>query len=418
MTTRLLTAAIPNGTTPPDRHLAVHGPLPAVGRDDAEALIASVSAAGLRGRGGAGFPSARKLEAVAAAASRRRPPVVIVNGTEGEPASAKDRLLLTSQPQLVLDGAVLAANAVGADEIHVVAPTATLPVLGHAIAHRGGADAPRIQLREAVSGYVAGEETAVIAHLEGRPARPRLTPPRPAESGLHGRPTLVQNVETLAHLALIVRHGADWFREQGSEERPGTTLVTLSGAVLHPGVCEVPVGLPLPALLARAGGPRQPLRALLVGGYFGAWVDGRSAAALTDSALRPLGASVGAGVIVALEAASCPVRTLARLGAWMARQSAGQCGPCVNGLDAIAGALGDLADDRGGPRELERIERWTAMVDGRGACAHPTGSARMIRSGTRLFAEELADHAQHGRCRACSPSVPRIMTAPPRRAAA
>lgn len=367
---------------------------------------------------GAGFPTARKLAAVVAASSRRQRPIVVVNGTEGEPASAKDELLLTSQPQLVLDGAVVAAAALAADEVHVVAPPATLAVLGHAVGQRAAQGGPSIRLHAAAAGYVAGEETAVLAHLEGRPARPRRTPPRPAERGLNGQPTLVQNVETLAHLALIARRGADWFREHGSAERPGTTLVTVSGAVVHPGICEVAVGLPLPALLARAGGARAPLRALLVGGYFGAWVDASSTAALTDAALRPLGAAVGAGVLVALDAATCPVGTVARLAGWMAGESTGQCGPCVNGLAAIAGALAALADGRGGPLELRRLERWTAMVDGRGACAHPTGSVRMITSGVRLFAEEFRDHADHGHCRICSQSLPRVVAEPHRRAAA
>ncbi|MDO9408968.1 NADH-ubiquinone oxidoreductase-F iron-sulfur binding region domain-containing protein [Patulibacter sp.] len=398
MSTRLLSAAVPHVATDLTHHRAVHGRLPDLGRGDADALIRTVADAGLRGRGGAGFPTARKLEAVAGA----RRPVVVVNGTEGEPASGKDRLLLATQPHLVLDGAVTAARAVGAREVVLVAPRTAHAALGRALDERGARDEPEVRLVVAAEGYVAGEETAVLAHVEGRPARPRVAPPRPAERGLFRRPTLVQNVETLAHLALIARHGADGFRSAGTPERPGTTLVSVSGAVARRGVFEVPVGVPVDQVLGLAGGPAEPVRALLVGGYFGAWIDGAARPALTDRDLRPLGAAVGAGVVLALGASSCPVAAVARLGSWMAGQSAGQCGSCVNGLAAIAGVLERLADGRGTPADLGLLTRWTAMVDGRGACAHPTGTVRMITSATRLFAAELEDHAHHGRCATCA----------------
>lgn len=398
MTPRLLSAAVPHGTTDLAHHRAVHGPLPALGRGDADRLVDVVGAAGLRGRGGAGFPTARKLAAVA---SGRRASVV-VNGTEGEPDSGKDRLLLGRQPHLVLDGAVTAARAVGAREVVVVAPAAVHAALTRAIDERAARDEPDLRLVVAAEGYVAGEETAVLAHVEGRAPVPRVAPPRPTEAGLFGRPTLVQNAETLAHLALVVRHGAEWFRGAGTAERPGTTLVTVSGAVGRRGVHEVPVGTPVDELLRLAGGRTGPLRGLLVGGYFGAWMADGSGAGLTDRDLRPHGAAVGAGVVIALGAQSCPVGAVARLTAWMAGQSAGQCGSCVHGLAAIAEALGRLADGSGGPEELRLLRRWTAMVEGRGACAHPTGTARMVQSAVRLFAPELRDHADHGRCAACA----------------
>lgn len=405
MIDRLLSTVVPHGAVPLRDHDAAHGSLPAIGPGDLDALVATLAAAGLRGRGGAGFPASRKLAAVAENAGRRARPVVVVNGTEGEPASGKDRLLLHTQPHLVLDGAVVAARAVGATEIHVVAPDPALPGLGAAVRERERRGEPPVRLYAAARGYVAGEETAVIAHLEGRSAKPRVAPPLPVERGLDGRPTLLQNVETLAHVGLIARHGHDWFREHGTPERPGTTLVTLSGALARAGVREIAIGTPIPVLIA-AGHPTEPLRALLIGGYFGALIDARDAPALTDTALRPLGASVGAGVVIALGASECPVRRVATLGAWITGQSAGQCGPCVHGLDAIAGALHAFAVGTGGARELTQLDRWTAMVDGRGACAHPTGTARMIHSATVLFAEELYDHAHHGSCRACAAGAP------------
>jgi NADH:ubiquinone oxidoreductase subunit F (NADH-binding) len=377
---RLLAGLRADGPLTLAEHRAIHGPLPDTGRE----LIDVVEAAGLRGRGGANFPAAVKLRAVA----QRRKPVVVVNGTEGEPLSAKDTLLLTRAPHLVLDGAELAAAAVGAREVVLAAPAATHRPLAAALAERRGA---AIAVVESAPGYVAGEETAVIAHLEGRPARPRVTPPRPAERGLRKRPTLVQNVETLAHLALIARHGADWFRAAGTEQRPGTTLLTVSGAVAASGVAESEAGAALGDVLD----PSEPLRAVLVGGYFGGWVPAEESRALDGSAL-------GAGVVLALGRSSCPIAETARIASYMASQSAGQCGPCVFGLGALAGVLERLAAGRGARDDPARLARWTEMVRGRGACAHPDGVARLLASTARVFEEELHDHIHRGACTACA----------------
>jgi NADH:ubiquinone oxidoreductase subunit F (NADH-binding) len=356
-------------------HIDAHGFLPEPGR----ALIDAVASAGLRGRGGAGFPTATKLAAVA----EGRRPVVVVNGTEGEPMSAKDAQLLARAPHLVLDGAVLAARAVGARDILVVAPEPA----GVAAALRERRDRGlHVSVAERAPGYVAGEETAVIAHLEGRPARPRTKPPRPAERGYRRRPTLVQNVQTLAHIALIAR--GDW---------ADTRLFTVSGAVRAAGVREARAGTRLADLVA----PSEPLRAVLVGGYFGAWVPDHGDLRLDDRELTEHGASVGAGVIVALGRSACPVAETARLTAWLAAESAGQCGPCVHGLGALAGVLERIATGRPEREDFRRLARWTDMIRRRGACAHPDGAARMLTSARRLFAAELQDHAHNGACAAC-----------------
>jgi len=258
-----------------------------------------------------------------------------------------------------------------------------------------------VELMESAAGYVAGEETAVLAHLEGRPPLPRVTPPRPAERGLRRRPTLVQNVETLGHLALIARHGPDWFRQAGTAERPGTTLLTVSGAVGTEGVVELAPGVTLGHVLDRAGGAREPLRAVLVGGHFGAWVPADESLCLDDATLAAHGAALGAGVVLALGRSTCPIAKTARIASYMAGESAGQCGPCVFGLGAIAGALERLAAGHGSRDDAARLARWTEMVRGRGACAHPDGVVRMLTSALRLFAEELDDHARGGACAAC-----------------
>ncbi len=373
-------------------HLDQFGPLPS--RVD---LVAAADQAGLRGRGGASFPTAVKLAAVA----RRRRAIVVANGTEGEPLSAKDKTLLVTAPHLVLDGVVLAARAVGAGEAVVcVERTATrvVAVLEGALTER--ADDVKVTLAEAPSRYLAGEESALVRWLNGGDAKPTTVPPRPFERGVNGRPTLVQNVETLAHLALIGRFGPAWFRSLGTAEDPGTALVTVGGGVARPGVYEVEQGSGLEATLRAAGLPAGPPPPVLVGGYFGTWLAPGAVvtAGLGASALREAGAAFGAGVLWALPNGACGLAETARVARWYADQSAGQCGPCMNGLPAIAGALDAVVAGRGGDREVEHLRRYAALVTGRGACHHPDGAARLVTSAVQVFADEIERHTRLGPC--------------------
>jgi len=363
-------------------------------------LIDLVAASGLRGRGGAGFPTAQKLEAVAAGRGR---PVVVANGTEGEPASDKDKALLRWVPHLVLDGVSLAGAAVGATDAIVVIAEGSRnerAVVEQALAERDARALDRdvrISLATAPDRFVAGEETALINFLNGGRAKPLFVPPRPFERGVGGAPTLVQNVETLAHLALIARYGAEWFRELGSDEEPGSALVTLSGGVRKPGVYEVGLGAAFRDIVIGAGGLSEPATAVLVGGYFGGWIEARSALdlSLLDAELAPHRIGLGARAVAVLPQGACGVVETARVARYLANESAGQCGPCVNGLDAIATALERIAAGRP-DRSPEQILRWTSQVLGRGACKHPDGAAHFVESGLRVFAREFELHA-HGR---------------------
>ena len=355
-------------------HLARHGPL-----DRERNLVELLAASGLRGRGGGAFPTATKIAAVGA---RRGDPLVVGNAVEGEPLSKKDRSLLRDAPHLVLDGASLAADALEAERV-VIATTVPTPELDNAIGERRKRRLERVafSVERVEKGFVAGEETAVIQALSGRGSKPTLKPPFPFERGLDGRPTLVQNVETFAHVALIARYGAEWFAG-------GTMLVTLSGAVAQPGVHEVPLGAGLADVIRACGGLTGPISAYLVGGYFGGWIAADAAEGV------PLTADItGAGAIVALPASTCPAAECARVVRYLAGESAGQCGPCVHGLAAIADAFADVRRDRRGD-----LERWTAMVTGRGACRHPDGAARFVRSALTVFAKEFAHHARHRSC--------------------
>ena len=397
---RLLAGARPDGRPLALReHLDRHGALPV---QRGGQLIDLVESSGLRGRGGASFPTGRKLRAVA---DSRRRPVVLANGTEGEPICGKDKILLRHAPHLVLDGAVLAAAAVGAQEAIIAVGSharGEVEIVQAALAERSARRLDPVLLRLATvpQGFVSGEETAVVSWLNGGPAKPTFTPPRPFERGVGGAPTLVQNVETLANVALIARYGADWFRGLGSDEEPGTALVTVGGAVRRPGIYEIPLGLPLAELVEWAGGLSAPVSSFLIGGYFGTWVGAADALrlALLDSDLAGVGASLGARGIFAFPEAACGIFETARVARYLAGESAGQCGPCVHGLDAIAGALERLAwGKRRDTRDRARVLRWAAQVDGRGACRHPDGAARFVTSALSVFGGELERHLR-GRC--------------------
>jgi len=398
-----------------EEHLAVHGPPPVL---DGPAIIEAAERAGILGRGGAGFPMGRKLAAVAA---RRGAKFVVANGVEAEPMSAKDRVLLSRTPHLVLDGVAAAAAAVGARDAIVCVPAdvpAVRAAVHQAVRERRGWGRLRVRVADVPSHYLAGEETALVRHLDGGPLKPTFTPPRPYERGVGRHPTLVQNAETLAHLALVARHGPRWFRGVGVPTSRGTMLVTLSGAVRRPGVVEVAGGTRLADALALGGGPTEELTSLVVGGYFGAWLrmPDALALALDERELAPHGAAVGAGVVAAVPASACGVAELTRVMSWLAAQSSGQCGPCANGLPAIAGALERIAAGRAGDGARAQVLRWVGLVRGRGACRHPDGAVRLLSSALRTLDAELRDHERHGPCEACA--RPALLATPRSRAIA
>lgn len=384
-------------------HVATHGPLPALPRTgDPATLLDLVEVSGLTGRGGAAFPTYRKWRAVAAGSR----PVVVGNGSEGEPASGKDRVLLVHVPHLVLDGLQLACRAVGASQayLYVSREPAVVEAVRRALDERARAKVDRVPVEvvTAPHRFVAGQESAVVAKINGGQAGqavPRFPVPPVYEKGVRGRPTLVQNVETLAHVALLARHGASWFRSAGLAEEPGTMLFTLTGAVAHPGVLEEPIGTRVRDLLALAGGATAPVGAVLVGGYHGAWLAAPQALdlRLSNAELQPLGGAVGAGVVAVLPADRCGLIETARVVRYLASESAGQCGPCINGLPAIAGGIEELAGPRPRARVRADVERWAGLVVRRGACAHPDGTVRFVRSALTAFRAELTLHG-HGRC--------------------
>jgi NADH:ubiquinone oxidoreductase subunit F (NADH-binding) len=356
-------------------------------------LIDTLDRSGLVGRGGASFPVGAKWRSVQSRA--RGNAVVIANGAEGEPLSRKDQTLMALRPHLVIDGALLAAEAVGATRVLLYVGEAhrtALAAMARALGERPAVDSSRATVLPAPDSYVAGEETAAVHFINSGVATPTAIPPRPFERGVEGRPTLIQNVETLAHAALIARHGDEWFHSLGRHHAVGTILLTVGGAVAKPGVIEVAGGSTVDEVLEMAGGVRGTARAVLLGGYFGGWISARQAGTmvLDPKGLRAAGGSLGCGVVSVLDDAADPLEVSARIMQHLANESAAQCGPCFFGLRSLSGAATRIAGRRPDHGDLPQLHRWAAMVKGRGACRHPDGAVAFLQSALTVFEPEFA----------------------------
>lgn len=367
-------------------------------------LLDQVELSGLLGRGGAAFPLAIKLRAVRDARRRGHHTVVIANGEEGEPASVKDRWLLRNRPHLVLDGLRLAARMVGADRAYVYLsdPDAIRSV------HAALADLDAtalgglsVDVHTVDPGYVAGEETAAVRAINGGPAKPTDKPPRPFEHGVGGLPTLVSNVETLANLPYLQREGAAAFRSVGTPMSPGTFLLTVTGAGRPPALYEIPHGLPFSELLVMHQISADAVCGVLTGGYFAGLLNRDVLdASLDHETLRGLGSALGCGAISILTD-DCPVAVAASVLAYFGRENAGQCGSCFNGTAAMAAVAEALRDGVATAEDLARLQRWSVMLRGRGACATLDGAANVAASLLAQFPQLVARHLENdcGSCR-------------------
>lgn len=354
---------------------------------DQDGLVGLAQQVRLLGRGGAGFPVATKL----AAMPRGRAVQVLVNGSESEPASQKDRTLMRQAPHLVIDGALLVARALDTRHVTVlVHDPAAADSLTRAVRERS--DASRVRVVAHSGGFVSGEVRAAIRLVDGAPAVPPGRRVLPHESGIGGAPTFASNVETFAQLALLSSLGADGYAAVGSAAEPGTTLLTLVGDVSDPGVVEVPTGLPLAALLP--GQDTDP-RPVLIGGYHGSWVSDVRDLRVERPGLREAGLPLNAGVVARLTNDTCALAEVVAVSTWLAGQSAGQCGPCFFGLPAVARDAYALLHGQPSTADLDRR---VAQLPGRGACAHPDGAAMFIRTALATMTAEVEAHRRHGTC--------------------
>jgi NADH:ubiquinone oxidoreductase subunit F (NADH-binding) len=344
----------------------------------------------LRGRGGAAFPFATKLDAVLQQHAR---PVLVVNMSEGEPASSKDTGLALTRPHLILDGVVATARSLRAREVHVVLPgerPATAAAMRTALDERS--DGVRIRSHVAGPRFVSGQAKAVVELLSGRPNLPVTSWQPEAVSGHRGRPTLLSNAETWARVGLLVLRGVAAYSALGTRDEPGTALLTLSAPGRDPVVREAEYGTRLRhALPVELAG-----RPALVGGFHGSWAtwETLSSARISVAGMRALGSPLGAGVVLSAPRGTCPVTLTGEIVAYLAGQSAGRCGPCFNGLPALATAVTAVVDGDGGSA---RVEQLASLVERRGACAHPDGTVRLVRSMLTTFADEVSLHAS-SRC--------------------
>ena len=359
-------------------------------RLDGQALTRLVAHAGILGRGGAGFPLARKLETAIASGRRRS---VVVNASEGEPASAKDSALMTTVPHLVLDGAEIVALALGADGVEVVVPgdrPAVSAAVDEAVAERAGGDV-EMYVTQTTATFLGGQSRSVVELLDGRENLPVTSWVPEAVKGVGGRPTLLSNAETFAQVAALVALGTERYAALGTRDEQGTTLLTVAGGGPGGVVLEVPFGVGVAEVLTYCGFPADT--PVLMGGYHGVWLPAERVRdrRISRPDLAQVGASLGAGVVLPVDAGACPVVLTAQIVTYLATRAARRCGPCRNGLPALAEAVTLLASG-GSPAAADRSLDLADLVDGRGACAHPDGTARLVRSLFTAFPREVEAH--------------------------
>jgi NADH:ubiquinone oxidoreductase subunit F (NADH-binding)/ferredoxin len=377
-------------------HYSVFGNLP---RLTADQLIDAAERVSLRGRGGAAFPTGRKLKSVVQSARQRKKRIVVlVNATEGEPGSAKDRMLLLRSPYLVLGGALVAAWALQAKQI-VIAVTRADVARSVSSAAQAEPDLRRlVRVVKVPDRFVIGEGGALVNALNGKLPVPPGRKILPSDFGIGDLPTLLSNAETYAQIAVLAMLGAEGYASAGTRDEPGTTLLSVGGSADHHAVVEVPIGLPLGEVLDLCSA--SPADGVLVGGYHGMWLPADLAyrVPVSRAGLSAVGGTLGAGIVLPLGEGTCPLGEVARVVGYLAKESSGQCGPCKLGLPAIARAMTALADGSGGVDALDTARRGAAAVKGRGACAHPDGVFRFVVSAVDVFTDDLTAHLFRGTC--------------------
>jgi NADH:ubiquinone oxidoreductase subunit F (NADH-binding) len=372
--------------------------------NDPDALLDEVDRSGLLGRGGAAFPMAVKLRTVRDTGRAGKQTVLLANGEEGEPASVKDKWLLRNRPHLVLDGVRLAARIVNADRAYVYVSDAQSAHALTTALDTAQLDGVTVSIATVDAGYVAGEETAAVRAVNGGPAKPTDKPPRPFQEGVHGLPTLVSNVETLANLPYIQRHGGEAYRAVGTAGSPGTFLATVTGAGKPAMLYELPHGVHFSELLALHGVSSDIVQGVLMGGYFAGLVN-RSVldATLDHETLRTHGSALGCGA-VAILTEDCPVAVAAAVMDYFDRENAGQCGSCFNGTAAMSAVTSALRDGVATEEDLARLQRWSVVLRGRGACATLDAATNIAASLLTQYPDLVASHLA-GACDPCRASA-------------
>ena len=372
-------------------------------------VVQVVADSGLAGCGGGGFPTGRKWQAMPSRAARPGPRYFIVNADEMEPGTFKDRYLMEGDPHQLLEGIVLAAYAVEADEAYIFVRGEyfqAIAALEAAIAEAQAAGVLgglTIHVHAGVGRYICGEETALLNSLEGKRAIPRAKPPLPQVSGLFGCPTIVNNVETVCNVPHIVRHGAEWFRGLGVGDEAGTKIFGVSGRVNRPGVYELPMGTSLRVLIEEfAGGMRDgfQLRAVLPGGASTGFLGVEKLdTPMSVAGMAAAGSRLGTGNVMVLDDKTCPVGFIRNLQHFFAQESCGWCAPCRDGLPWVDQILAAMETGQGRQSDLAVLADMPGrMGPGKTFCGLAPGAMASLETGLKMFAQDFTRHVQERVC--------------------
>ena len=376
-----------------------------------------VKASGLRGRGGAGFPTGMKWSFVPMGGDAPHPKYLVANADEMEPGTFKDRLLLEGDPHQLIEGMIIAAHAIQADIAYIflraeytlaaerlrkaIADAYQDHYLGKNILHSGSS--LEMYLHVSAGRYMCGEETGLLNALEGKRANPRSKPPFPQVSGLWGKPTIVQNVETLCNIPHIANNGADWFKSLSRTGDAGTKLYGASGRVKRPGLWELPMGTTVREILEEhAGGMRDDvkLRGFLPGGASTDFLTEAHLGVRMDfGEVQKAGSRLGTGTMIVLDDHTCPVGMVANLEHFFAQESCGWCTPCWSGLNWTEKILRAMEEGRGQPADLEKLDFQTKFnAPGHTFCALAPGAMEPLQSALKYFHADFEQHIQEHRC--------------------
>ena len=381
----------------------------------AEDIVAELKKAGLRGRGGAGFPTGVKWDKVLNHRVKER--YFVCNAGEHEPGTFKDRHLLRSIPHQLIEGCLIAAHTVQAKAAFIyvnheyedernnlkkaLEQAKAKGFLGKNILGTGYD--LELQVFDGYGSYVAGEETAMLESMQGRPAMPRQKPPfYPTDFGLYGKPTLVNNVETLCNIPRILYKGAAWFTQVGTEKCPGTMMFSLSGAVNRPGVYEMPMGVTIRELIDKCGGGvpgGRNIKAVFPGGPAFSMVTADQLDLQMDfDSLKKAGTGLGSAGTIVIDDATCMVAATLKYSNFFKGESCGQCPPCRMGTNNLATLMAKIEDGQGTQKDLDSLLQLCGFVKGTGYCTLVTGAAVLVQSSVKLFQKEYEDHLRLQRC--------------------
>ena len=378
------------------------------------AIVDEVKKSGLRGRGGAGFPTGLKWSFINRSASGAK--YIVCNSDEGEPGTFKDRDILRYNPHALIEGMIIAGYAVGAAAGYnyirgefwepyerfegALAEAREAGFLGKNIL--GSGFDYDIHSHLGAGAYICGEESALLESLEGKKGQPRYKPPFPAQFGLYGRPTIINNTETLASVPDILRNGADWFRDLGVVNSGGPKLFSVSGNVTRPGNFEVPMGTPFAELLEMAGGVREgrTLKAVIPGGSSAPVLPGELMMQLTMDydAIAKAGSMLGSGAVIVLDDTNCMVKVLERMAYFYYEESCGQCTPCREGTGWMYRIIHRIETGKGSPEDLDLLDNVASKIQGRTICALGDAAAMPVTGMLKHFRHEFQYHIEHKRC--------------------